>query len=180
MIVNILNNKSLWKFLVLASYSPGAGYTRKEILKLLKWNNLSLDRTLKKLEFYKIIKKEGRIITLNFSSNDTKFLLEIIEYEKKKMNYPGFELFLVLSEFTRLIEGKKIDKLYLFGSHAKKTASVNSDIDIAVFSEDNLNLIEAQDKIMQEFGSKIQVHYLKPGEKGNIVSEIYKNGVRIL
>lgn len=180
MIVNILNNKSAWRFLALASYSPGAGYTRQEILKLLKWNNLSLDRALKKLGFYKIIKKEGRIIKLDFSSNETKVLLDVIEEDKKKFNYPSFELFLILSEFLKFIEGKSIGSIYLFGSHAKKTASASSDIDIAVFSDEKINLVEAKDTVMQEFGKEIQLHYFKTNEKGKFVEDILKEGVRIL
>jgi len=180
MIVNILNNKSVWKFLALASYSPGAGYTRKEIIKLLNWNNLSLDRTLRKLLFYKIIKKQGRIIKLNFEKHKTEVLLNIIEEEKKKLNYPCFEIFLVLVEFLRLIERNDIDSVYLFGSHAKKTASVDSDIDIAVFSGKKVNLIKAKDKILQEFDKGIQLHYFKHGEKNKLVDEILKHGIRIL
>ena len=180
MIINILNNKSVWKFLALASYSPGAGYTRKEIIKVLRWNNLSLDRTLQKLLFYKIAIKEGRIIKLNFVSDDTKMLLDIIEHEKKKLNYPSFELFIILIEFLKLVENYKIDEIYLFGSHAKKTASVSSDIDIAVFSDEKINLISAKDTILQDIGKDIQIHYFKTKEKSKLVDEVLKHGVRML
>jgi len=180
MITAILNNKSVWKLLALMSYSSGAGYTRKEILKLLKWNNLSLDRALRKLEFFKIIRKEGRLIKFDFSSEETKILLDIIEEDKKRLNYPSFELFLILNEFLRLTEGESIDRMFLFGSHAKKTASVSSDIDIAVFSGSKLDLIGAQDRIMQEHNKKAQIHYFRTGEKGKLIDDILKNGVRIL
>ncbi|MCX6707265.1 MAG: nucleotidyltransferase domain-containing protein [Candidatus Woesearchaeota archaeon] len=180
MITAILNNKSAWKLLALMSYSPGAGYTRKEILDLLRWNNLSLDRALRKLEFFKIIKKENRSIKFDFGSEDAKILLEIIENDKKRLNHPPFELFLALGEFLRLAEGKRIDKMFLFGSYAKKTASAGSDIDIAVFSQEKVDLIEAQDKMMQEQGKKMQVHYFKAGEKGKLVDEILKHGVRLV
>ena len=178
--VNVLNNKSIWRLLALVSYSPGAGYTRKEIMELLKWNNLSLDRSLKKLEFYKIIKRERRVIKLNFGNKETGRLLEMIEEDKRKLNHPSFELFLVLTEFLRLIEEDNIDSVYLFGSHAKKTASISSDIDIAVFSDKKLNLIEAKERILQSLEKKIQVHYFKTGEKGKLVNEIIKHGVKIL
>lgn len=180
MIVNILNNKSVWKFLALASYSPGAGYSRNEILSLLKWNNLSLDRTLKKLEFYKIIKKDKRAIKLNFESKEAEKLLEIIEQDKRKLNYPQFEIFLLLAEFLRSIENYDIGSCYLFGSHAKKTASASSDIDIAVFSSKKINLIEVEDKIEQEFGKELQLHYFNTGEKGRLIDEILKHGVKMV
>jgi len=179
MIFNILNNKSIWKFLALASYSPGAGYYRGEIMELLKWNNVSLDRTLAKLEFYRIIKKEGRKIRLNFENKETNILLQIVEDEKRRMNYPSFELFLVLTEFLRFIEGRDIDSVYLFGSHAKKTASAGSDIDIAVFSLAKINLVEAKDTVAEELGKEIQLHYFGNSDKGKLVDEIKKHGIKI-
>lgn len=180
MIINILNNKSVWKLLALFSYSKGSGYTRKEIIKLLTWNNLSLDRSLNKLIFYKIIKKNGRIIKLDFGNSDTNKLLEIIELTKQKLEYPSFELLIVLIEFVRLIESYELNSVYLFGSHAKKTASINSDIDIAVFSGIKLNLIKEKAKISDEFGKEIQLHYFKTNEKGKLVDEVIKHGVRLV
>ncbi|HLC95968.1 MAG TPA: nucleotidyltransferase domain-containing protein [Candidatus Nanoarchaeia archaeon] len=180
MIVNILNNKSIWKFIALASYSPGAGYTRKEIKKLLHGTNLSLDRTLSKLLFYKIITKDRRLIKLNFENNETLALLDLIGKEKKRMNYPSFELFIVLVEFLRLIEGFSVDSAYMFGSHAKKTASVSSDIDIAVFSQGKVNMISAKDQILQLYGKDIQLHYFRTNERSKLVSEVMKHGVRLI
>ncbi|MBW2989450.1 nucleotidyltransferase domain-containing protein [Candidatus Woesearchaeota archaeon] len=179
MILNILNNKSIWRFLALASYSPGSGYTRKEIKELLRWNNLSLDRTLDKLIFYKIIIKDGRKIKLDFSNEETSLLLDIVEKDKKRLNYPSFNLFMVLVDFLRIIESFDISQVYLFGSHAKKTASVSSDIDIAVFSEGKVNLIKAKDQILQDYGRNIQLHYFDVDEKGKLVSEVMKHGVRL-
>lgn len=179
MITNIINNKSVWKLLALISYSPGAGYTRKEILELLNWNNLTLDRAVKKIEFYNIINRDKRIIRLNFENADTSKLLEIIEYEKKKMNFPSFELFIILKDFLRLIESKNIKNIYLFGSHAKKTASINSDIDVAIFSNKKINLIEAKQVISDQYGKEIQLHYFKPNEKNKIIEEVIKHGIKL-
>jgi len=180
MILNILNNKSVWKLLALVSYSPGAGYIRKEIKKLLDWNNLSLDRALKKLEFYKILQKSGRIIKLNYDNPKTEELLEIVKEDKKRLNYPNFELFVILHEFVWLSESPKIDKIYLFGSHAKKTASLNSDIDIAVFSYSKISLVKAKEHIKEKYRKEVQVHYFRPKEKSKLVNEVFKHGVRIV
>jgi predicted nucleotidyltransferase len=180
MITNIINNKSVWKLLALISYSPGAGYTRKEIIKLLNWNNLTLDRTLEKVNFYNIIIKNKRVIKLNFENPDTSKLLDIMEYEKKKMNFPSFELFILLKDFLRLIESKNIKNIYLFGSHAKKIASVNSDIDIAIFSNEKINLIEAKQTISDHYEKEIQLHYFKSNEKNIIIEEVIKHGVKLI
>jgi predicted nucleotidyltransferase len=180
MILNILNNKSSWKLLALISYGSGAGYTRKEIKKLLRWNNLSLDRAIKKLQFYKIIRKEGRIIKLDFSNERTGQIMELLESEKKRLNYPNLELFLILHEFIRLSESKRISEVYLFGSHAKKTAKENSDIDLAIFSKEKVNAIEAKDSILQEYGKEIQPHYFRLEEKSRLIEEVKKHGIRII
>jgi predicted nucleotidyltransferase len=96
------------------------------------------------------------------------------------LNFPSFELFEVLVEVVRLIEAKPVDEIYLFGSHAKKTASVASDIDIAVFADKKVNLIEAKDRIQQEFGKELQIHYFKTVEKGKLVDDIKKHGVKLI
>ncbi len=183
MIANVLNNKSVWKLLFLISYSPGSGYTRGELLKLTKWNNLSLDRVLKKLLFYNIIQKEGRIIKLNFEDIKTKVIVNLIEQEKKRLNYPSYELYLIITEFLRLVENKPIFAIYLFGSWAKKTASKSSDIDLAIFSKDELNLIKVQDKIEQRFEVKLQLHYFEEDTLKNkrdpLIKNILKDGIKI-
>lgn len=180
MIINILNNKSTWRLLALMSYSPGSGYYRHELKKLLVWNNVSLDRTIDKLLFYSILIKERRVIKLNFENPETELLLEIIKQDKKKMNFPTFELLIILTDFLSLIENKReIEGVYLFGSQAKKTAHLKSDIDIAVFSNTTVNLIEAKDKILQDYDKNIELHYFKKTEKGPLVTEILKTGIKI-
>lgn len=171
MIFNILNNKTNWKLLALYSYSPGAGFTREEIKKILKWNNLTLDRALDKLLYYDILRKEKRVIKLNLEKN----ILNIFEEEKKRLNYPTLELFLILNDFIRYSETKKSD-MYLFGSHAKKTASIHSDIDIAVYCEEDF--IEAIERIEDEYGRKVQIHNIIKGSK--LDKEVKKHGVKLV
>jgi predicted nucleotidyltransferase len=171
MIFNILNNKSTWKLLALYSYSPGSGFTREDIKKILKWNNTTLDKALEKLFFYDILKKEKRIIKYNFESG----ILDLFEKEKKRLNYPSFELFLILNDFIKFCESHKAD-MFLFGSHAKKTASINSDIDIAVYS--NFDYLEAVEKILDDYNKKIQVHNIINGSK--LDKEVKKHGVKLV
>lgn len=183
MISSILNNKTVWYFLILASYSAGSGYTRKEIKELTKLDNLSIDNILKKLLFNKIILKDKRIIKLNFNNSETQQILEIINQEKKRLNHPAYELFMILTEFIHLIESYDIDMIYLFGSHAKKTASQNSDIDLAVFSSKNIDLINTEEKIETKFDKELQIHYFKTEQiksKDKIIANILKDGVKII
>jgi predicted nucleotidyltransferase len=172
MIFNILNNKTAWKLIALFSYSPGAGFTREEIKNLLNWNNSTLDRAIEKLFFYKILKKERRVIKFNFNNNN---ILNLFEEEKQRLNYPSFELFLLLNDFIRYCENETCD-IYLFGSHAKKTASVNSDIDIAVYC--NKDFILAIEKIYDEYNKKIQIHNIIKNTK--LDKEVKKHGVKLI
>lgn len=183
MIPSLLNNKTIWYILILISYSPGSGYTRKEIKELTKLDNISLDNALKKLISHKIIRKNGRIMKVDFNNIETKFIFDIIDHEKSKLNYPSYDLFIVLFEFVNLIYLKKIDKIFLFGSYAKKIASENSDIDLAIFSEDKVNLITEEEKIEIKFNKKLQLHYFKTNElngTNKLVKEILKDGVPVL
>ncbi|MFH1398482.1 MAG: nucleotidyltransferase domain-containing protein [Candidatus Woesearchaeota archaeon] len=180
MIFNLLST-SAWKLLLFVSYSPGSGYTRGELLRLMEWNNLSLDRTLKRLLFYKILQKKGRVIKLNFAEPSTIIILDLIEQEKKRLNFPPYGLFLVVSEFVRMAEGQPIQAIYLFGSWAKKTAARYSDIDLAVFSQEGLDLSNVQDAIEQKKGVKLQVHYFKDLKSQNpLIKNILKEGVMII
>lgn len=182
MIFNILNNKSVWKLLLLLSYSPGAGYTREELLNLLNWNNLSLDRSLKKLLFYHVITKNKRLIKLNFNNSQTNSLLELVDSEKKRLNQPNFELFVSLINIVAVLEKHKLSKAYLFGSYAKKIASKNSDIDIAVISKEKLSISTIQEKL-QLVEEKVQTHFFLENDfKKDIplVKEILKDGIELL
>ena len=51
-----------------------------------------------------------------------------------KLNYPQLEMFLILHEFTRLAENKNIIAMYLFGSHAKKTAKATKHTAETIFN----------------------------------------------
>ena len=183
MIPSILNNKTVWYFLILASYSPGSGYSRKEIKDITKLDNASLDKVLRKLIFHKIIKKEKRIIKMNFDNPETGMILDLLEQIKKKLNHPTYDLLLIITEFLHFIEFAEIDSIYLFGSHAKKTTSPNSDIDIAIFSDEKLNLIKEEEKIEEKFGKELQLHYFKTEElkhRNKLIENILKDGVKIL
>lgn len=183
MIPSILNNKTTWYFLILASYSSGSGYTRKEIKELTNLDNLSLDKVLRKLLFHKIIRREKRVIKLNFDNPETQIILDLINQEKIRLNQPSYELFMIIIEFMHLIENNYIDFIYLFGSHAKKTASQHSDIDIAIFSQQNINLIKEEERIETKFNKELQIHYFKTEDlksKNKIIENILKDGVKIL
>jgi predicted nucleotidyltransferase len=181
MISNILNNKSVWKVLLLFSYGRGVGYTRGKFKELTKLQNKSLDKVIRILDFYDLIIKKKRIIKLNLRNKFTDEIMNLIEKEKEKLNYPNYNLYLILNEIIRVLETKKkINEIYLFGSHAKKIASKNSDIDIAVITENlNLDLTTEQEKLEEKLNFKIQFHIHK--FSNNLLSEEIKlSGIKLI
>lgn len=183
MIPALLTNTTMWRALLLISYESGAGYTRKDLQSLTHLDNLSLDLTIKKLLFHKILHKEKRVYYLTFENQETNTLLKIMEDQKKELRYPSYELFLILVELVHALEKKNIEAIYLFGSHAKKTASLHSDIDIAVFSDAHLDLSAEEEKIEEKFGKELQVHSFLTKElegKSSLIKNILKDGVRLI
>jgi len=181
MLTNILINKSIWRILILYSYGEGSGYTWSDFKKHTKLQNKSLDIAINLLLFYKILKKENRIFKLNFSNEVVLEIMKFIKKEKEKLNYPNFELYIALIIMMREIQKKEeIEEIYLFGSHAKKKASVNSDIDIAIITQ-NINLDFTKEKIELEekYEYKFEFHTHK-FDNDELSKEIKKHGVKLL
>ena len=81
----------------------------------------------------------------------------------------------------------EISRIILFGSHAKGTASVKSDIDLAVVFETNLKeeieVTRIIKRLEEKFGREIQVHYFTEksfGGKSKLVVEIKEEGISLL
>lgn len=181
MLANLLVNKSVWRVLILYSYGQGIGYNWSELKEYTLLQIKSLQIALEELYFHKILLKEKRIIKLNLANPMTSDLMNIIEFEKKRLNFPNFKLYLALIIMVDKIKKKEIKELYLFGSHAKKTASINSDIDIAVISENlNLNLTKEQIELEEKYGLKFEFHIFKELGKDMLSKEIIEQGVRLV
>lgn len=185
MISNILTNKSIWKILILYSYGEGAGYNWSDLKEHTKLHIASLKNALELLILYKILKKNNRIYKLNLENQETQDLMKIINNEKSRLNLPNFELYLRLNSFMDEIQlsknRNKIKEIYLFGSHAKKKASVNSDIDIAIVSDDlNLNFSKEIIKLEESFDVEFQVIILDKLSNDKLSDEIKKHGVKLI
>ena len=76
----------------------------------------------------------------------------------------------------------KINRIILFGSHAKKTASFGSDIDLAIICDKQIRkeLVKIQDKVERKFDVKFQLHFFDLQEFKTtmpLVKNIMKDGV---
>jgi predicted nucleotidyltransferase len=70
------------------------------------------------------------------------------------MNYK-----LIYEKIKDLIPKDKVDALYLFGSYANGTFTEESDIDLAIFSENlsYIELVDLEDKISERLGKEIDL-----------------------
>jgi predicted nucleotidyltransferase len=185
MISNILTNKSVLKVLILYSYAMGAGYNWSDLKQYTKLHIASLKNALELLEFHKIIVKRNRIYKLNLENEKTQDLMKLINNDKLRLNLPSFELYLRLNSFIEEIQINKnrgkVKEIYLFGSHAKKKAGINSDIDIAIISDDlNLNFTKETIKLEESLGVEFQVIVLQKLSNDNLSDEIKKHGVKLI
>lgn len=182
MLINILNDKVTYKVLLLISYAKGRGYKYSEIKEVLHMNNSSLYKILHKLEFYGIIKKENNFIKINFNNPLSEELFNIIEFDKKKFNNLGFKSTLILIDFLSEIDKEeKIGEVILFGSYAKKTNTLTSDIDIAIILKEKLDLFDISYKFEENYKIKLEFHYFTKEEfnkKNNkLIEEIKRDGI---
>lgn len=181
MITNILNDKVTYKVLLFISYLPGRGYKYNELKSILNMNNSSLYKILHKLEFYNIITKD-KFIKMNFNNTLTNQILELIDLDKKRFNNLGFMPTLLLIDFLSNIDKiDNISQVILFGSYAKKTNTINSDIDIAIISKEKIDLFEIAYKLEENYNIKIELHnFLDKDFKENsnkLIQEIKRDGI---
>jgi predicted nucleotidyltransferase len=179
MIANLFDRKIV-KVLTYFFISPGSRYSREEIKEKAGMNNIPLDKTLLKLTYLHIIRKDGKLISLNFEGEEIKIINEL-QSEYKKMNLP-FKIFNDLVELTNkssLIKG--LESIYLFGSYAKLIYHEKSDIDIAFFLSDK----KAKENLekLKKINDKFEFHFFENKDKkanDPLIKEILKNGKKIL
>lgn len=180
MLSAILTNKSVWKILILYSYGQGEGYNWSNLKEYTKLQIKSLIIAKEILLFHNILKKEKNIYKLNLGNELTIDLMEIIKKEKQRLNYPDLNLYYSLILMIEKIQKREdIDEIYLFGSHAKKRASRNSDIDIAIISSNiNLDFTKEQVELEEKSGIVFEFHTHKFGTD-LLSKEIKNSGIKL-
>jgi len=150
----------------------------KGLSKLVQAGILILEKRGKK-EFYYVNEKN------EYSS----LLLELWKKENNSVRNLSYEIKLVLAEFVRSLNDScsQISKVILFGSQAKGTASVHSDLDLAViFSIDlkqEMEVTRIVRKLERQFNVKIQVHYFTAESfsgKSKLIAEIKSDGIGLV
>lgn len=192
-----LGTRSAWKILLLLSETPGKMVTRKQIQEHTKIGNKALVKFLLLLEKFDLIQtsKTGRkhFYKLNMQNPYTNAIIDLINVERRQLNAVYFSHLLVLREFVyelTNLDFENILKIFLFGSVAKHTARIDSDIDLAIVTKgkisprEQLLHIDLIERLKKRFVNEIQVHYFTEEEfeklrrAGNkLVTEIVTDGL---
>jgi predicted nucleotidyltransferase len=181
-------NKDILKLLTIFSISPGSKFSRDELKKKTKMNNVILDNALTVLSHSKIILKEKRFFSLNLDDETTKKVIEIISLNYKKLKSLPLEVYFSIVDFVYFLSKYKNFKAYLFGSYSKLIFSDKSDIDIAIISDLSDKNKKVFNKIVQKiekvYGKEIEIHYFSTDfekqKNDPLVKEILKNGVQLI
>ena len=172
-----------FKIISLFAMSPGSRFLRKEIQEMTKLTNLSLDRALRRLLNSNIIKKEKRLYSLNFSNPDSEMFVEIAKKEYIKLKKIPFNVYIILLEISSSLADSDVD-LFLFGSYSKLVYKKNSDLDIAIISDEKPSIDKLVDRLTKRHGIMIEIHKFSRDFYKNkddpLVKDITKNGVRLV
>lgn len=188
----ILGYKSTWRILELLLETPRKAVSRKELFAHTLLGNAPLSEGLKRLTAAALIikdkKRKKESYFMNLGNETVQLLQRLWEKERNDLRYLDYNTKIILSEITRqLANMADIEDLILFGSHAKGTASVRSDIDLAVIFKERVNMELEMTKIVQslkeKFDKEIQLHYFTKKnftEKEELATEIKQEGLSLL
>jgi len=185
MILTLLNDKIIWRVLLLISNVKGRGYKFNDFKSSLKINNSSLYKSLNKLMFYKVIKKDGVYYKVDFNCDLTQNLFELIDFDKKKFNNMSYNAIECIMDFlSRIDEELKIKEVYVFGSYVRKTNNLNSDIDVAIISTEEVDLFDIVYSLEEKCGLKLEIHNIleKNFSKHSmgLIGEIKRDGIKLI
>lgn len=187
----ILGYKSTWRILELLFETPRKAVGRMELFKYTLLGNAPLSEGLQRLTASSILIKEKagkkESYYLNLGNEKVLLLQELWEKERKDLHHLDYDTKTILSEFLRQIDFSEIEKISLFGSHARGDASIRSDIDIAlIFKEKVINEIEITRivKLLKDkFNKEIQLHYFTEKnftDNDRLAKEIKQEGISLL
>jgi predicted nucleotidyltransferase len=189
----LLGYKSTWRILELLFETPRKPVSRKDLFKFTKLGNAPLSRGLERLASVGVITKEKHERKEKYYINEmneyARAFQELWKKEQTDLRNLSYDIRTISSEFVRGLNEncRGVSKIILFGSHAKGTASIHSDIDFAVvFSKDLVQEIEVTrivHKLEKQFNVKIQVHYFTEKSflgKNKLVKEIKNDGIKLV
>jgi len=188
----VLGYKSSWRILSLLLETPRKPVSRRELFQHTRLGNAPLSQGLNRLVKAGLVireKKGKKEVYYPDTANDyLKLVKELWEREKKDTRNLEYKIKIVVSEFLRMVlDILEVQKVVLFGSHAKGTASENSDIDLAVVFRENLGkeieITRIIKNLESKFDKRIQGHFFTEksfSQKTKLTAEIKRNGIEVI
>ncbi|HIH31443.1 TPA: nucleotidyltransferase domain-containing protein [Candidatus Woesearchaeota archaeon] len=176
----------LVKVLTVFSLAPGSRFSRDDIQKHTKMNNVMLDNALTMLINMKLLLKEKRMIMFN---QEFIQILKLISDDHSKLKKIPLDAYFSILELQSYLVKIKSAETYLFGSYAKLIYKNDSDIDIAVISDkitskEKKRISSIVQKMHQRYLKDVQVHYFTKdfykNKKDPLVVDILKNGIKMI
>lgn len=195
MLETALGYKSSWRILELLSETPTKPVSRTDIKNYTQLGNEAVNSALRRLTFVNLLVKEkkGKKETyyIDLSNEFSRRIIELLRAERAQLKNISFDALLILNEFTRRLIEKTafVSRLFLFGSVAKGTARVNSDIDIALVvskkdTGQEITVTHIIDSLSMQFKRKVQVHYFTEDEfassKSQLLEDIRNEGIELI
>ncbi len=187
MITDIFD-KDVAKVLTLISVSPGSKFRRNEIKEKTLLNNVPLDNAINSLVKNRLIRKEKRLLQLNFENESVKKLLEIVKKEHSRFKEIPLKVYCMMLDFSyELSKSKSVSAAYLFGSYAKLIYTDKSDVDVAVVMADESRksigrVKEAAKKVEKKYDKILELHFYNENDmkqKDPLIKEIRTNSVEL-
>jgi predicted nucleotidyltransferase len=186
----ILGNKTSWKVLRLMNENRGRGTAKKEIRHILGTGSFALDEMIERLVASKVLLKSkiGResYYKLNLSSELTMRILSLLDYERQRLNALPPSMVSRIDDFIiRLLEAVKPAQIILFGSYAKYTHDSASDADLAIITEEEIQLKQRLEinriaAKSQKSGLNLQLHYFTANQFSSLAKKKEKIAIDIL
>ncbi len=180
MMTNILENRFAIELLYYLMEEPNKSFAVTKLKELTRFSNRSIYSCFETLISYNIVIQEKTKYRLNSENELTYKIIELLKEDKKKFKFISTRDFLKIKQIMKFLESEKFEKVYLFGSYARGSQNVNSDIDIAIFSKNELNVVEWQ-LYFENKKIKVEFHLFKKEDKNNsLQKKIFEEGVLLL
>ncbi len=178
MITNILSNHNAIKLLYYFLENPNIKQNVTTLKNKTNFSNNLLYSSLDTLITYKIINKTKNQYELNFKTENTLKIIEILREDKLKFKLMPLKTFLTIKDILKDLEDKKVNHVYLFGSFARGTARTDSDIDLVVLPSKDLSELQYKYELKK---IKIDFHSFDKFNKNNpLHNNILKEGIKII
>ena len=187
MIAPVFNQDS-FKLLTVFSLSPGSRFRRNELKEFTQLNNVTLDKALLRLVSSGVLGK-NRTYYLNIENEASEILVKLCAREHIRFKRIPFKAYFMIVDLVFQASLFNGIEFYLFGSYSKLVFSEKSDVDVAVLTTQTKDvkavLSKLASKLSKSYGKELQLHFFDKtsfyrSKKDPLVSEIIKNGVRLI